>query len=78
MKKLTIREAEETGLETITAIVLRAGIVTAHCFELIGGYHTVTLVMILWSVEELISIKSSSRKFRQPLKLRFNLKKKDM
>jgi hypothetical protein len=52
---------QESTPEIVLGMVARAGIVTAHCFELIGGFHTLTIVAVLWSVEEIVSIQYSAR-----------------
>lgn len=56
---------EETTIEVVVGILARFGIITAHAFEFIGGYHTITIVALLWSAEEVVSIVVSSRHLRQ-------------
>jgi TctA family transporter len=53
---------EETTIEIIIGILARTGIITAHMFDLIGGVHTVTIVIILWSLEEVISVSVAARR----------------
>ena len=59
---------EKTHTEIVAGIVARLGIVTAHGFEFLGGFHTITVVMVLWSVEELLDAHHSARNLHQRLK----------
>jgi hypothetical protein len=47
--------------ELILGMVARAGIITAHGLEMFGGIHTLTIVMVLWSIEEFVDIQFSAR-----------------
>ena len=55
---------EETIIEILVGMLARAGILASHAFEFTTGTHTVALVAILWSIEELIDLKVSSRHIR--------------
>lgn len=52
---------EETSIEIILGMLARIGIVTAHGLELSIGIHTVTAVIILWSLEEIVSVGHSAK-----------------
>ena len=55
---------EETNIEVLLGILARLGIVGAHTVELIGGIHTLTIVMILRSIEEIVAVQFNARKLR--------------
>ena len=52
---------KESTTEVVIGISARIGIVAAHGFELIAGFHTLTIVMILWSIEEVVDAQHSVR-----------------
>ena len=52
---------EDSTLELCIGIAIRLGIISAHVFEGLGLGHAVVIIGVLWSVEELVDIKKSTR-----------------
>lgn len=51
--------------EEALMIFFRMGIITAHAFEFIGGFHTVAIVAFFWSLEELLASYRDKKRINQ-------------
>ena len=56
---------EESTVEVVIGMAARLGIIGAHSVELIAGVHTIAIVAVLWSIEEIVSVQFNARKLRK-------------